>query len=188
MFRPADNTQQITLQTLHPATLLHHHNHATSYKRHPHLQLKKRRLGKQGNGLRSQSHWVAWLGFKHLLLHRSCPLRQKKGESRGRTGCLGRWNDSYPGALLPNDRSKGWECSWEWRLWIWLLLLQKLSSQKDHSFDPSHHTQHELKVYIPFSFGTKWYNQIQTVVCLKDPKELKMGILAFSQMRILRFY
>lgn len=58
---------------------------------------------------------------------------------------------------------------------------------EDHSFDPSHHTQREFKVYIPLLFRAKWYNQNQTVVCLKDPKKLKMGILAFSQMRIQGF-
>lgn len=106
MVQIADNTQQITQHTLHPATLLHHHSHATSYKRHPHLQLKKRRLGKQGNGLRSQYYWVSWLGFKHLLLHHSHPLRQQKGEGR-RMGCLGRWSGSYPGGIAPKWQVKG---------------------------------------------------------------------------------
>lgn len=35
--------------------------------------------------------------------------------------------------------------------------------------------------------GARRYSQAQTVVCLKDPKELKMGSLAFSQMKIQGF-
>lgn len=143
-------------------------------------------MGKQGNGLGSQSHWVSWVGFKYLLLHHSCPWRQGKETAEG-----GR--DVWEGGVILTQghcsQVTGWsdENAAEWRLWTWLLLLQKFSSQKDHSFDTSHHTKREFKVYIPFSFGRKWYNQIQTIVCLKDPKELKMGILAFSQVRIQGF-